>query len=214
MFLLVVAADDGVMPQTREHLAILELLDVPAGVVALTKRDLVDDELAELARLSIDELLEDGPYAGFARSSRCPRAPARASRSCARRWTASRAKPAAGRRPATVRLPIDRTFTLRGIGTVVTGTLWSGTVRVGDRLAIEPGGRDVRVRSVQVHDHAVAERGARASGSRSHWSGSSGPRSSAETRRPRPARCPGRSASTAGCGCCRRPAAACDTATL
>ncbi len=64
LFLLVVAADDGVMPQTREHLAIVELLDVPAGAVALTKRDLVDDELAELARLGIDELLEEGPYAG------------------------------------------------------------------------------------------------------------------------------------------------------
>src|SRR5881394_4370053 len=61
LFLLVVAADDGVMPQTREHAAILELLEVPAGVVALTKRDLVDDELAELARLSVDDLLAEGP---------------------------------------------------------------------------------------------------------------------------------------------------------
>src|SRR6185312_5628134 len=64
LFLLVVAADDGVMPQTREHLAIVELLDVPAGAVALTKRDLVDDELAELARLGVEELLDEGPYAG------------------------------------------------------------------------------------------------------------------------------------------------------
>src|SRR5881392_2164490 len=64
LFLLVVAADDGVMPQAREHLAIVELLDVPAGAVALTKRDLVDDELAELARLGVEELLDEGPYSG------------------------------------------------------------------------------------------------------------------------------------------------------
>src|SRR6201998_2758682 len=66
MFLLVVAADDGVMPQTREHLAVLELLGLPAGVVGVTTRDLVDDELAALARLSVEELLADGPYADAA----------------------------------------------------------------------------------------------------------------------------------------------------
>ena len=64
LFLLVVAADDGVMPQTREHAAIVQLLGIPDGVVALTKRDLVDDEAAELARLEIAELLDGGPYAG------------------------------------------------------------------------------------------------------------------------------------------------------
>jgi selenocysteine-specific elongation factor len=156
MFLLVVAADDGVMPQTREHLAILELLDVPAGVVAMTKRDLVDDELAELARLSIDELLEDGPYAGSAVVEVSSRTGAGLDdlRAALDRLASAARSRAAG---SDVRLPIDRAFSLRGIGTVVTGTLWSGTVRVGDRLAIEPGGREVRVRSVQVHDHAVDE---------------------------------------------------------
>jgi selenocysteine-specific elongation factor len=156
MFLLVVAADDGVMPQTREHLAILELLDVPAGVVAMTKRDLVDDELAELARLSIDELLEDGPYAGSEVVEVSSRTGAGVDdlRAALDRLAGEARSRAAG---ADVRLPIDRAFSLRGIGTVVTGTLWSGTVRVGDRLAIEPGGREVRVRSVQVHDHAVDE---------------------------------------------------------
>jgi selenocysteine-specific elongation factor len=156
MFLLVVAADDGVMPQTREHLAILALLDVPAGVVAMTKRDLVDDELAELARLSIEELLEDSPYAG----SPIVEVSSRTGAGIEDLRVAldglagdARSRAAAGE----VRLPIDRAFSLRGIGTVVTGTLWSGTVRVGDRLAIEPGGREVRVRSVQVHDRGVEE---------------------------------------------------------
>jgi selenocysteine-specific elongation factor len=156
MFLLVVAADDGVMPQTREHLAILELLGVPAGVVAMTKRDLVDDELAELARLSIDELLADGPYAGSPVVEVSSRTGAGIDdlRTALDRLAGAARSRAPG---ADVRLPIDRAFSLRGIGTVVTGTLWTGTVRVGDRLAIEPGGREVRVRSVQVHDQAVDE---------------------------------------------------------
>ena len=156
MFLLVVAADDGVMPQTREHLAILELLGVPAGVVALTKRDLADDELAELARLSVDELLADGPYAGSAVVEVSSRTGAGIDdlRLALDRLAGDARSRAPG---ADVRLPIDRAFSLRGIGTVVTGTLWTGTVRVGDRLAIEPGGREVRVRSVQVHDQAVDE---------------------------------------------------------
>jgi selenocysteine-specific elongation factor len=156
MFLLVVAADDGVMPQTREHLGILELLDVPAGVVALTKRDLVDDELAELARLGVEELLEPGPYAGaevVEVSSRTGAGFDELRAALDGLAGTSRSRAAAG----PVRLPIDRVFSLRGIGTVVTGTLWSGTVRTGDRLAIEPGGREVRVRSVQVHDQAVDE---------------------------------------------------------
>ena len=156
MFLLVVAADDGVMPQTREHLAILELLGVPAGVVAMTKRDLVDDELAELARLSIDELLADGPYAGSPVVEVSSRTGAGVDdlRTALDRLAGDARSRAPG---AGVRLPIDRAFSLRGIGTVVTGTLWTGTVRVGDRLAIEPGGREVRVRSLQVHDQAVNE---------------------------------------------------------
>jgi selenocysteine-specific elongation factor len=159
LFLLVVAADDGVMPQTREHLAIVELLDVPAGAVALTKRDLVDDELAELARLGIEELLDEGPYAG----SQVVEVSSRTGAGLDDLRAALDGLAAdSGRRPGEgpARLPIDRVFTLRGIGTVVTGTLWSGTVAVGDRLAIEPGGREARVRSLQVHDRAVERAGA------------------------------------------------------
>jgi selenocysteine-specific elongation factor len=159
LFLLVVAADDGVMPQTREHLAIVELLAVPAGAVALTKRDLVDDELAELARLGVEELLEEGPYAGSQVVEVSSRTGAGLDELRAGLdGLATGTGRGAGDGP--VRLPIDRAFTLRGIGTVVTGTLWSGTVAVGDRLAIEPGGREARVRSVQVHDRAVDRAGA------------------------------------------------------
>jgi selenocysteine-specific elongation factor len=156
LFLLAVAADDGVMPQTREHLAVIELLGVPAGVVALTKRDLVDDELAELARLGVEELLEGGAHAGAEVIEVSSRTGAGLDelRAALDRLSGNAQHRAA---EGPVRLPIDRVFSLRGIGTVVTGTLWSGTVRAGDRLAVEPGGREVRVRSVQVHDRAVDE---------------------------------------------------------
>jgi selenocysteine-specific elongation factor len=154
LFLLVVAADDGVMPQTREHVAVLELLGIPDGVVAVTKRDLVDDELAELARLSVQELLAEGPYAAadLVEVSSVTGAGLAELRSALDR-AAARSQGRTSDGPT--RLPIDRVFTLRGIGTVVTGTLWTGDVGAGDRLVIEPGGREVRVRSVQVHDHPV-----------------------------------------------------------
>src|SRR6476660_3420113 len=153
MYLLVVACDDGVMPQTREHAAILRMLGLRLGVVALTKRDLVDDETAALARMDVAELIPDAPVVEV--SSRTgaglPELLAELDRVAAM---------ADGRRQeGPVRLPVDRSFTLRGIGTVVTGTLWSGSVGVGDRLAIQPGGREARVRSVQVHDRP-AERAA------------------------------------------------------
>jgi selenocysteine-specific elongation factor len=122
----------------------------------------VDDELAELARLGVEELLDEGPYAG----SQVVEVSSRTGSGLdglrgALDVLATGGGRGAGEGP--VRLPIDRVFTLRGIGTVVTGTLWSGTVAVGDRLAIEPGGREARVRSVQVHDRAVerAEAGQR-----------------------------------------------------
>ena len=158
LFLLAVAADDGVMPQTREHAAIVRLLGIPAGVVALTKRDLVEDEGAELARLEIAELLDNGPYA----ASEVLEVSARTGSGLDElRAALDRVAGAAASRPSdgAVRLPVDRSFSLRGIGTVVTGTLWSGSVAAGDRLAILPGGREARVRSVQVHDQP-AERAA------------------------------------------------------
>jgi selenocysteine-specific elongation factor len=154
LFLLAVACDDGVMPQTREHLAILRLLGLDRGVVALTKRDLVDDETAEVARLEVGELLPGVPLIEVSATTGQGIDELRAELD----GLADGATTREGEGP--VRLPVDRSFTLRGIGTVITGTLWSGTVRPGDILAIEPGGREARVRSVQVHDQAVEAAGA------------------------------------------------------
>ena len=154
LFMLVVAADDGVMPQTREHLAILELLGISDGVVAITKRDRVDAETAELVRLEVAELLADGPAAEAA----VVEVSARTGEGldALREALEEAASNVGGRAPAgPVRLPVDRSFTLRGIGTVATGTLWSGTIGVNDRLVLEPEGLPVRVRSVQVHDQPV-----------------------------------------------------------
>ncbi len=151
LFLLVVAADDGVMPQTAEHLAVIELLGVAEGVVALTKADLVDEELLELARSDTAAFLAGTPYRDAdvvtvsARDGRgVPELLAALDAAAARVRRARRAGPA--------RLPIDRVFPLKGIGTVVTGTLWRGELRAGDDVRVEPGGRRATVRSVQVHD--------------------------------------------------------------
>ena len=152
--LVCVACDDGVMPQTREHLAILEVLGVDRGVVALTKRDLVDDEGASYARLDVEEALVGTLLEGSAmvevsvRDGRGLDALRSALRLAA---TGDRARPHPGR----TRMPIDRTFSLRGIGTVVTGTLWSGTISVGDQVEIRPQGLVARVRSLQAHDRDV-----------------------------------------------------------
>jgi selenocysteine-specific elongation factor len=149
--LVCVACDDGVMPQTREHLAILELLGVERGVIALTKRDLVDDDGAELAGLDVEDALAGSLLEGVARVEVSARTGAGlpALRDALRLAAADvTRRRGAGR----VRLPIDRAFSLRGIGTVVTGTLWSGALSVGDHVRIEPGGAEGRVRSLQVHD--------------------------------------------------------------
>ena len=149
VFLLVVACDDGVMPQTREHVAIMRLLALNLGVVALTKRDLVDDEAAALVRHDVTELVADMPMVEVS-------VPTGLGLDDLRQALDAAAARAAGRiADGPVRLPVDRAFTMQGIGTVVTGTLWSGTVRPGDRLLLEPGGVQARVRSVQVHDRAV-----------------------------------------------------------
>ena len=142
LFLMVVAADDGVMPQTREHAAVLKALGVTAGVVAVTKTD-----LAEPPDLSSEFGVEIVPCS--ARTGEGVDAVAAALERVAE-GLESRA--AAGGDPL---LHVDRAFTIRGAGTVVTGTLWSGAVAPGDRLTLLPQGREVRVRAVQVHDEAV-----------------------------------------------------------
>jgi len=160
-FLLVVAADDGVMPQTREHLDVLRVLGVERGVVALTKTDAVDEETAELATLDAEELLE-------AVGISAPVVPVsgRTGEGIGDLLEAldGLAAGTAGGGDATglARLPVDRAFVLRGIGVVVTGTLWSGEIRPGDTLFTSSGHRP-RVRSVQNHGHpaGVAYPGAR-----------------------------------------------------
>jgi selenocysteine-specific elongation factor len=149
LFLLVIDAAEGARPQTHEHLAILRLLGIDRGVVALTKSDLVDEETLELARAEAEELVPGAPVVAVS-----ARTGAGLDELRSMLMQTAQAQERAGRGPAT-RLYVDRVFSLRGIGTVATGTLWSGSLGEGDELHAEPGARPVRVRSVQVHEHAV-----------------------------------------------------------
>jgi selenocysteine-specific elongation factor len=160
---LVVAADDSVMPQTREHLEILRLLGLRHGVIALTKCDLVDATTREVVELEVRELvrgtfLENAPLIATSAQTGAgiPELKAALQAACAQveerggeQW---------------FRLAIDRSFVVQGHGTVVTGSVTSGSVRVGDELEWQPRGERVRVRSLQNHDRSVEEvhRGQRA----------------------------------------------------
>ncbi len=157
LFLLVIDAAEGARPQTHEHLAILRLLGIDKGVVAVTKADAVDPETLELAVEEGRELVPGAPVVACSAKTGLGLEELRAALAA----VAEEVEPAHGSGPT--RLFVDRVFTLRGIGTVATGTLWSGRIAVGDELRAEPGGLDVRVRSVQVHDRPVeaAEAGQR-----------------------------------------------------
>ena len=144
LFLMTVAADDGVMPQTREHAAVLEALGVHTGVVAVTKSDLADPELA---LIEASELLPQAEAIPVSARTGAGIDALRAALERASAMVASRADTT-----SSARLHIDRVFTIRGAGTVVTGTLWSGSIGRGDELEVLPQGRRLRVRSVQVHD--------------------------------------------------------------
>jgi selenocysteine-specific elongation factor len=149
LFLLVIAADDGVMPQTLEHIRVLDALGVRRGVVAVTKSDLVDPgptltAAAEL--LSAAEIVACSARTGAGLTELA---------AALERTAAQTPSRSADPRPAV--LHIDRVFTIRGAGTVVTGTLWSGAIRRGDQLSVLPGSATARVRGVQVHDRAVDE---------------------------------------------------------
>jgi selenocysteine-specific elongation factor len=157
LFLLVVDAGEGARPQTLEHLAVLRLLGIENGVVAVTKTDAVDPDLVELV---VEEARDLVPGAAIVTTS----AKTGAGLDELREALAAAADKIDQRSPqGPARLFVDRVFALRGIGTVVTGTLWSGSVGEGDVLRAEPAGLDVRVRSVQVHDTPVerAEAGQR-----------------------------------------------------
>jgi selenocysteine-specific elongation factor len=148
--LLVVAADEGVMPQTREHVLILELLGIPEIVVAITKSDLVDDEWLGLVRSDVLALIENSSL------------PAPSVVSCSSRTLAGlddlrgvlRERLANGQaRPSddVFRLPVDRAFTIKGTGTVVTGTVWSGELPVEASVVVLPAGKAARVRRIEQH---------------------------------------------------------------
>ena len=159
-FLLVVAADDGVMPQTREHLDVLRVLGVRRGVVALTKIDAVDEETAELAELDAAELLE---FVGLeAPILRVSGVTGEGVPELLAALDGLAGGPEEGRSGTLARLPVDRAFVLKGIGLVATGTLWSGEIRPGDTL-FTSAGRRPRVRGVQNHGRPaeVARAGAR-----------------------------------------------------
>jgi selenocysteine-specific elongation factor len=155
LFLLVVAADDGVMPQTREHLAVLETLGVPAGVVALTKTDVAGAEALELVAEEVRELLAGGPYEHSPVTPVCaPAGEGIGDVVAALDEVASGLSPDRAPAEGEARLHVDRSFVLKGVGTVVTGTLWSGTLGAGDEVRIEPSGRTARVRGIEVHGRA------------------------------------------------------------
>ncbi len=152
--LLVIAADDGIMPQTLEHLAVLQTLGVPTCVVALTKIDLCDADWAALVTEDIHALLAGTPYADAPIVPCSSRTGAGVEDVRAALAQASR-RAAALHRSAGMRQPVDRVFSIRGAGTVITGTLWSGTARTGDIVEILPRKRTCRIRSVQMHDEPV-----------------------------------------------------------
>ncbi len=152
--ILVIAADEGVMPQTREHLDIIDLLGIDTGVVALTKIDLVEAEWAELVEEEVAEVLRGTSLEG---------APVVRVSSMTgegldelRRILAAALRNRGGRaRSPFTRLPVDRAFSVPGRGTVLTGTLFGGRIAAGDKLALLPPGHEVRVREVQVHGRPV-----------------------------------------------------------
>src|SRR4051812_45897228 len=147
LYLMVVAADDGVMPQTREHAAVLAALGVTQGVVAVTKADRADPAraLAEAA----------APLPGAAAVAGAPGTGAGLDDLRAALERAAARVPGRRDAPGGLRLHVDRAFVVRGAGTVVTGTLWSGEAVRGQQVVVLPGARRARVRGVEVHDAPV-----------------------------------------------------------
>ena len=155
LVLLVIAADEGVMPQTREHLAILDLLGVKGGVIALTKCDLVDDDWLALVRDDVQALVAGTPLEG---APMVPTSVISGRGLDALRDTLARAVRALPARDAAdlFRLPIDRAFSVRGTGTVVTGTVWSGRLEREAAVRVLPAGVAARVRNIESHGASVS----------------------------------------------------------
>ncbi len=162
--LLVIAADEGVMPQTREHLDIIQLLNVNRGVVVITKKDLVDEEWLEMVTEDIRDfikgtVLENVPLISVS----AVKGDGMDELLLVINQLAAEAEIQGRKYTGPPRLPVDRVFTITGFGTVATGTLLSGQINTGDSLQIYPDGRVYRVRNIQVHGHKVttAEAGQR-----------------------------------------------------
>jgi selenocysteine-specific elongation factor len=158
LVLLVVAADEGIKPQTREHFDICRLLSIPRGITVLTKSDLVDDESLSVVKLEVEEYLSGS----FLDPIRTPIVPVSSKTGAGleelKRALVRVAGEAKAKDSTSVpRLPIDRVFTMKGFGTVITGTLVSGAVKKESELEVFPGGRRVRVRGVQVHGAAAEQ---------------------------------------------------------
>jgi len=150
LVMLIVAADESIMPQTREHFDICRLLHVKSGLVALTKSDLVDEELLELARAEVEDFvkgsfLEDAPVIPV--SSRTLAGIEELKQALV--GLAANIQPKTAQ--AVARLPVDRAFSIKGFGTVVTGTLIAGSLKGGDEIEILPSGARTRIRNLQVH---------------------------------------------------------------
>ena len=148
-FLLAIDAGEGARPQTHEHLAILRLLGIGHGVVAITKVDAADPETAALVEAEARELVPGAEVVPVSARSGEGLDELRAALARVADTVEH------GRADRATRLYVDRSFSIAGFGTVVTGTLWSGSLGAGDRLRVEPSGVNVRVRSVQVHDRDV-----------------------------------------------------------
>jgi selenocysteine-specific elongation factor len=155
LVLLVIAADESIKPQTREHFDILQLLGVQCGITVLTKSDAVDAETLDVVRLEVEEFLRgtflDNPKSIVSVSSLTGAGLDELKRAMVE--AAAEAQPRDSH--ALARLPVDRVFTMKGFGTVVTGTLIAGTIRREDELEVFPTGRRVRVRGLQVHSSAA-----------------------------------------------------------
>ena len=157
--MLIIAADEGVMPQTREHLSICRMLAVKSGLIVLTKSDLVDPEwlemVAEEAReFVVGSFLEGAPVVPV--SAQSGAGLDILSSKIAHLLDGLQQRSAKG----LCRLPVDRVFSMKGFGTVITGTLQAGTLRVGDEVAIEPAGLHAKIRGLQVHGQTVSSAGA------------------------------------------------------
>lgn len=152
--LLVVAADEGVMPQTREHLGILSLLGIPRGLIALTKCDLADEELIEL----VEEDIRDQVRGSFLEGAPVLRTSSHSGQGIEelrQKLFELIGQTGSDRDKRPFRLPVDRVFSLGGFGTIVTGTVVGGTVHAGDQVEVFPSQRRVRVRGIHVHEQAV-----------------------------------------------------------